>query len=178
MLHPWLHTPHSIVSWAARALLKVRQTGFLLCSLRTRLARPTAACRVQTHVAKTLCLDKETLVSLHAIIWAKSHGYISVRPFSQRRRLDISIRRTVFRIFFSLTANRGFSRNNAVYTLRDITCARVILTDAPLFRRLYSPLRRKIFSMRSLLDFNVCSLLMRFRAKMVNEMDVAWKYGK
>lgn len=61
MLRPCLDTPHSIASWAARALLKVRQTGFLLCSLRTRLARPTAACRVQyTRSENTLPRQRDT----------------------------------------------------------------------------------------------------------------------
>lgn len=35
MLRPWFNSPHHC-TWAARALLKVHQTGFLLCPLRTR----------------------------------------------------------------------------------------------------------------------------------------------
>lgn len=39
--------------------------------------------------------------------------------------------------FFASNGYWGFSRNNATYTLRDISCAHVILTHGPLLRRLY-----------------------------------------
>lgn len=69
--------------------------------------------------------------------------YICIsRPFSasstqyiDRQRYSASF--SPFFFFFASNGYWGFSRNNATYTLRDISCAHVILTHGPLLRRLY-----------------------------------------